>query len=269
MIVNPNEKNNDILSLYPVCNTGSVALATFTDGANDVPIKSCVVNIKPIQEGTGDPSPDNVRPITGWTRCTISHSGSDTTNPETIVVDLEDEAGTVYSGTLTLNEDGSADLVSTHVTYNIQPSQWTWMSSSHCFKINRTSLSPRYKVFGSNVDNRVADIASNKYKPNTFNNIANNANNPNYSVGIREHNAQWLALRTNGTNSILPEECQIKLPLATPITRHISDAGQLKTFLGTNNVWADTGTVNLTYRADIPITIQNLKDAIVSLGGNV
>lgn len=154
---------------------------------------------------------------------------------------------TIYGGTVTLNEDGSADVVSTYVTYNIQPSQWTWMASSHCFKIDRTSLSPRYKVFGSNADSRVVDIASNKYKPNTFNNMANGYGSPNYSVGIREYNARWLALRTDGTNSVLPEECQIKLPLATPQTYHFPNVGQLKAFLGVNNVWSDIGNVNVKY----------------------
>ena len=41
-------------------------IASFSDGADDAPIKSLVVNITPVQAGTGDPSPENVRPITGW-----------------------------------------------------------------------------------------------------------------------------------------------------------------------------------------------------------
>ena len=40
--------------------------ADFYDGA-DMPMKSLVVNIEPVQAGTGDPSPTNIRPITGWT----------------------------------------------------------------------------------------------------------------------------------------------------------------------------------------------------------
>lgn len=32
-----------------------------------VPLKECKIYFSPVQEGTGDPSPDNVRPITGWT----------------------------------------------------------------------------------------------------------------------------------------------------------------------------------------------------------
>lgn len=39
------------------------------------PIESLKVHFSPIQEGTGDPSPSNVRPITGWTGVTGYKSG--------------------------------------------------------------------------------------------------------------------------------------------------------------------------------------------------
>lgn len=45
----------------------SGSTASFDDGANDLPLKSCVVRFGPIQGGTGDPSPENVRPISGRT----------------------------------------------------------------------------------------------------------------------------------------------------------------------------------------------------------
>ncbi len=38
------------------------------------PLKECKVYFNPKQEGEGDPSPDNVRPITGWTTLKISHT---------------------------------------------------------------------------------------------------------------------------------------------------------------------------------------------------
>lgn len=34
-------------------------------------LRSCVVNIEPVQSGSGDPSPDNVRPISGWTGANV------------------------------------------------------------------------------------------------------------------------------------------------------------------------------------------------------
>lgn len=39
------------------------------------PIKSLVVDIEPQQSGSGDPSPENVRPITGWTGCNVFRTG--------------------------------------------------------------------------------------------------------------------------------------------------------------------------------------------------
>ena len=38
-------------------------------------LRSCVVAIEPVQSGSGDPSPDNVRPISGWTGCNVYATG--------------------------------------------------------------------------------------------------------------------------------------------------------------------------------------------------
>ena len=39
------------------------------------PLKSLLIPFTPIQEGSGDPSPTNVRPITGWTGVDVTHTG--------------------------------------------------------------------------------------------------------------------------------------------------------------------------------------------------
>lgn len=51
--------------------SASGSIASFPDGAENVPLKSCIVRVEPVQAGSGDPSPDNVRPITGWTGCEV------------------------------------------------------------------------------------------------------------------------------------------------------------------------------------------------------
>ena len=43
-----------------------------TDGAENRAVKDCTVEIQPYQSGSGDPSPTNVRPISGWTECNIT-----------------------------------------------------------------------------------------------------------------------------------------------------------------------------------------------------
>ena len=55
--------------------TASGSIASYTDGADNLPLKSCVVNMEPIQAGSGDPSPENVRLISGRTELSVVRSG--------------------------------------------------------------------------------------------------------------------------------------------------------------------------------------------------
>ena len=54
--------------------TLSGALVSFTDGA-DMPMVACTAEIVPKQSGTGTPSPDNVRPISGWESVNVNVAG--------------------------------------------------------------------------------------------------------------------------------------------------------------------------------------------------
>lgn len=58
-----------------IANTATGDIASFTDGADDYPVKDLVAHIEPVQSGSGDPSPDNVRPITGWTGANVTRTG--------------------------------------------------------------------------------------------------------------------------------------------------------------------------------------------------
>ena len=59
---------NDKLDARDTELSGSVV--TF-EAENDHAIKDLTVAIEPVQAGTGDPSPDNVRPISGWTGANV------------------------------------------------------------------------------------------------------------------------------------------------------------------------------------------------------
>lgn len=50
-------------------------IATFPDGADGIPVKSLTATITPKQSGSGDPSPSNVRPISGWSGANITRVG--------------------------------------------------------------------------------------------------------------------------------------------------------------------------------------------------
>lgn len=73
--------------------------ATFTTDMAK-PLRKLLIPFTPVQSGSGDPSPTNIRPITGWTGLNIYQSGENTSNPETTAVSWSTEAGTVYGGTL-------------------------------------------------------------------------------------------------------------------------------------------------------------------------
>lgn len=57
--------------------TASGAVASFSDGADDVPCVSVVVNIVPYQEGTGDASPNNRRLIHGYSSLILTKATGD------------------------------------------------------------------------------------------------------------------------------------------------------------------------------------------------
>lgn len=62
--------------------TLSGLIAVFTSSHAD-PLKSFTANIDPMQSGSGDPAPDNVRPISGRTGATILHAGVNLFNKTT------------------------------------------------------------------------------------------------------------------------------------------------------------------------------------------
>ena len=64
----------DLYAILPE-DTVSGAVANFPDGANNVPVKDLLIEIEPVQAGSGDPAPDNVRPITGWTGANVTRAG--------------------------------------------------------------------------------------------------------------------------------------------------------------------------------------------------
>ena len=57
----------DIYDRAMIHKTASGNIVTIEDGADSVPVKQMQIAIEPVQAGSGDPSPSNVRAITGWT----------------------------------------------------------------------------------------------------------------------------------------------------------------------------------------------------------
>lgn len=90
----------------------SAPLVTVTDAAAQ-PAVQLVSHIEPVQSGSGDPSPDNVRPISGWDKVTAKrtgknlYSGGDLNFVRVKVIEFDKPLppGTYTLGALTATDD--------------------------------------------------------------------------------------------------------------------------------------------------------------------
>ena len=92
-----------------ITDTVTGAIVNFPDGADDIPVADLVVNIEPKQSGSGDPSPSNIRPITGWDSVTVNRTGTNLVNQDVLLLGTSwtysqniptFEGAPVYTGTL-------------------------------------------------------------------------------------------------------------------------------------------------------------------------
>ena len=115
------EIHDVIDSMSDAVTVGPLSLIHVTDAA-PVNAEGLTVDIEPVQAGEGDPSPDNVRPISGWTGANI------TVNGDVMNVAFPAEAGTVYGGTLdVLNGELTVDRAQIS-SYNGESLPGTWIS---------------------------------------------------------------------------------------------------------------------------------------------
>ena len=166
-----------------------------------------------------------------------------------VPVAFPDEAGTVYGGYLTLNEDGSADLVSDRIiqtTFTIESIGTNAQSG-----LNYASA---YFATGA------SGAANSEMLSNQYVQISNSAT-PTAS-GQMKKGTQTFTLYNKAFAGMTKEEVaeylvtegvQVLLMRATPASFHIGpeDAGIIRTLYGLNNVWSDTGDIDtMAYRAD-------------------
>lgn len=79
--------------------TATGSIATFNTPFAK-PLRSLKAEFMPVQEGTGDPSPDNIRPITGWTGVNVERRGKNLFDAEKIVSDSNNERTYIADGFL-------------------------------------------------------------------------------------------------------------------------------------------------------------------------
>lgn len=97
-------------ALY-ITDTASGSIASFSDGADGVSMRSVKVAITPVQSGSGDPSPDNVRPISGWTGANVSVTGINVWDEEWELGSISSDTGQNTSATANIRSKNYSSCV--------------------------------------------------------------------------------------------------------------------------------------------------------------
>lgn len=168
----------------------------------------------------------------------------------------------VYGGSLTVNKDGTGTLTVDYLSFAVKDVVWTYDSSYtrfyHSFADIMKEYGTRKQViqsscfFNPHDGEAVADIPDKS--------IYNGGSNKFIYIKDTEHSTVASFTEAYGDQTFLVE-------LATPVTYTIP-APVIRSLLGTNNVWADTGNIlSLNYSADTKTYIDNLFNSIINATG--
>ena len=235
----------------PESDTASGSIATF-DGV-DAPLKSLSFSIAPSQSGSGDPSPSNIRPISGWTQVDGKQSGVDMTDYTPITIAL---GQTVYGA----REDalrGKMVIDQVKVTLNgtqpISLANWRPTAKGVGWLYSQSALGN--KVYTS--DQAVQKIVSNKLKTVNYA-TAFGATQDNIVSSVAQANgisSYGLAVRISDTSLtttaainayLAANPIDVVYELATPIEVDLTPVS-VSSLLGQNNIWCNTGDTEVEY----------------------
>lgn len=233
----------ELTHIFGATDVASGSVASFSDGAGGVFAKSVKVNITPSQSGSGDPSPNNIRPISGYTQAVITNQGSGRTNSATV-----DFPTTIYGGSLNLTT-GELVVDRGFATFDGSSDEsWTVGSANAAISIsdmpsgsNMSGLSNMYVIGSSAGKLRLG-----------------NSNNKLYLVSIVS--TQGITTLAQLQTFLSGNPLQVVYPLATPQTYQLSPK-QLLQFTLDNNISANCGTVEVTYRLNLNTAIERLQGA--------
>lgn len=208
--------------------------ATFDDAIPYIALKQLKVNIDPVQSGSGDPSPTNIRPISGHIEVNVRVYNDSVDNQYNIHL-----GQTVYGGVLDVV---SGELVVDRVMVDLGSLNW--------FEYGSTESYSRYASISlDNLAKNNADGLCSMY-PKALSSSSYNANSFYISSGsgrlsvftTKEEYASAADFKT-AMNGV-----QLVYELADPQIYQLTPT-IVRTILGENNIQADTGSVEVIYRA--------------------
>lgn len=215
-------------------NTASGDVASFETNTEKA-LRQLIVDIRFQQSGTGDPSPDNVRPIAGYTGLVLKHSGEDTTDYTSISVSWQSSAGTVYGGRL----DALTGVLTVEwKQVTVGDYNWTYQSTYHRFRATISDIVETGAI-------RNTTLYCSAFLPiDDEREIGDVPDDSIYSGGTEDHyiyihNSDY----TSGSDfKTAFGSVQIVYPLQEALTYQLT-AQEIETLTGENNLWADTGDI--------------------------
>lgn len=200
-----------------------------------------VAQITPVQSGSGDPSPTNVRPISGWTAVHIYHSGADTSDPTPVTFTFP---GTVYGGTLAIAEDGSVTLTKTWDVVDLGTLTWNYLPSTAGDNSFRATIS--WRKYGSGTRGMCET-----YKFWNNRTLAEIKTMPDLCLAFQLTNTNFWIRNANYTDASLFKQSVSGVKLlaerATPTVYTLTPITPLTALAGENNLWADSGDTLVNY----------------------
>lgn len=213
--------------------TGEVSgdIVTFDDALNGIPFIEVEAQIEATQSGSGTPSPDNPRPITGFNEVVI------TAGDGTHTIDL---GQTVGRGVLNVT---TGELTITHkiVPLTEGMSGGTVGGVYVFFKTieNAKTVS----------DSEIAPVIAEQYEAIRYNGVTGTAN----TIAIRSNG--YLYVNT-GNIATTPQGIAL-YELATPVTVQLTPE-EVKAISGLNTVSANSGDIRVVYRKDFGIVADSV-----------
>lgn len=204
------------------------------------PLDQFVIAFTAVQSGSGDPSPDNVRPITGWSDFDI------TANDSILNIDLN---GTYYGGSVDA-VTGKIPLDHGLNTFDGTEANWS-ATDTHIFRLVTTGRN----WLPVNSANWQLGYLSNMLRTDVRATGATSDKLPDHSFYIT---SQYLYVRcdeyelSDFKTALGSTNLQIVAPLATPIVVYASNVLSINTQKGLNTITSDSnGKMTVTYTESV------------------
>ena len=269
--------------------------------ALDSPVKDFAISIAPIQSGSGTPSAENVRPISGHDSVNVTRTGKNlldpsllkdqsvwntfkiTVNPDTwYICSTNKPKNSLYlhfknvdiagGSPSTLVYDGHSVIIKSNGNGEVWISQRR-ASGSESFAdyqimVKKGYTATDYEPYTGTTLPIIFPSSAGTVYGGTLD-VPNGTLTVTHGQ-ISSYNGEtlpgaWISDRDVYTAGTTPTTgAQVVYELAEPVVYQLTPE-QVETLLGENNIWADCGTVNVTYRADATLAYNKLADQIAAL----